>query len=382
MIVGTVASSIVGFRKGLIEILVSQGHTVYALAADYSENVMNEVRALGAIPMPYDMSRTGTNPFSDLVATFKLVRLLKKLKPDLMFSYFAKPVIFGTIAGWFAGVSRKVVMIEGLGFLFTKQPDGMTTKTKILQKVQVLLYKFSLPLADSVILLNVDDFEELIVANNINVKSSYVLGAIGLDLDKYRYSPVLLDSISFLFIGRLLKEKGIKEFVDAAKLVKKRFPTVTFTVLGGLDEANPGGMRQSELKQLIDSGVIIYPGHVEDVESFIAQHSVFVLPSYREGYPRSTQEAMAIGRAIITTDVPGCRETVFDGFNGFIVPPWDVEKLADRMVFFIENPDKISVMGDNSYQIAKEKFDARSVNLKLVDILFSKKDETLIISKE
>lgn len=373
MIIGTVASSIVGFRRGLIELLVSQGHDVYALAADYNRNITEQVMALGAKPVPYKISRAGTNPFSDFLAVMGLVKILKEIKPDLMFSYFAKPVIFGTMAAWLAGVHRKVVMIEGLGFLFTKQPDGISLKTKILQKIQVFLYKMSLPLADSVVLLNIDDYQELIVSNGIKLKSIHILGGIGLELEKFRYFPAPSDVVSFLFMGRLLKEKGINEFVAAARLVKQRYPAVKFTVLGGLDEENPGGVRQSDLNLLIDSGLIVYPGHVDDVESFIAMHSVFVLPSYREGYPRSTQEAMAIGRAVITTDVPGCKETVIDGFNGFKVPVWDVNKLADCMIYFIENPDTIRLMGDNSHLIAKENFDSRLVNLKLTDILFCKK---------
>ena len=175
--------------------------------------------------------------------------------------------------------------------------------------------------------------------------------------------------LKFLFIGRLLKEKGIHEFVQAAKLVKKVYPESQFTVLGAIDHHNLGALQQTELDTLISSNIIQYPGHVSNIKDWIADNHVFVLPSYREGVPRSTQEAMAIGRAVITTDVPGCRDTVIDGVNGFLVPKWNPEALAEKMIYFIENPEQTQVMGAESYKIAVEKFDAEKVNQRLVNIL-------------
>jgi glycosyltransferase involved in cell wall biosynthesis len=146
-------------------------------------------------------------------------------------------------------------------------------------------------------------------------------------------------------------------------------------VLGGLDLDNPGGLKQAQLDKLVQSGIVIYPGHVSNVSDWIVGSSVFVLPSYyREGVPRSTQEAMAIGRAVITTDVPGCRETVVDGVNGFLVPPWDVVALVQKMHYFIENPNEISRMGLKGHEIAIEQFDADLVNQRLVKILLEEGD--------
>ena len=191
--------------------------------------------------------------------------------------------------------------------------------------------------------MNPDDKTDLLVKYNIKAKQVNILGGIGLELDKYPYSEVDITRISnrvkFLFIGRLLKEKGIHEFIGAAKLVKKKYPDAIFTVLGAIDKSNLGAITEEELNQLINSGVIEYPGSVNNVSEWITHHDVFVLPSYREGVPRSTQEAMAIGRAIITTDVPGCRETVENGVNGFLVNKWDINELAEKMIFFIE-PEK------------------------------------------
>lgn len=167
----------------------------------------------------------------------------------------------------------------------------------------------------------------------------------------------------------LLKEKGVFELIEAMRIVKSIHPDAHFTVLGEIDHENLGALTQETLDQLIQENIFEYPGYVENVPAWITKTSVFVLPSYREGVPRSTQEAMAIGRPIITTDVPGCRDTVVDGVNGFLVPKWNVDALVEKMVFFIENPEQINIMGQESYKIACEKFDVHTVNKKLFEIL-------------
>lgn len=372
--IATVASSIYGFRSDLIGQLLNKGHIVYAFVSEYTDKELEIIKDMGVIPVTYQFSRGGLNPFSDLKATYLLSKQLKKINPDLVFSYFVKPVIFGTFAAKLAKVKKIIGMLEGLGFTFTDQPEGVALKTKIIRAIQVCLYKISLPLLDKLIFLNPDDKTDLLVKYNIKAKQVNILGGIGLELDKYPYSEVDLTRVSngvkFLFIGRLLKEKGIHEFIGAAKLVKKKYPDAIFTVLGAIDKSNLGAITEEELNQLINSGVIEYPGSVNNVSEWITHHDVFVLPSYyREGVPRSTQEAMAIGRAIITTDVPGCRETVENGVNGFLVNKWDINELAEKMIFFIENPDKILEMGNESYRIAKEKFDVEKVNQRLLKIL-------------
>ena len=371
IIIGTVASSILGFRANLIKALLEQQHSVYAFVSEYSQDELNAIAVLGAIPITYKSNRGGMNPLADAKATYALTKKIKEIAPDLVFSYFSKPVIFGTLAARFAKAPRVIGMLEGLGYAFTEQPEGLSKKAKLVKSIQVLLYKIALPQLDNIIFLNSDDPKDLLEAYHIKVKQLDILGGIGLDLDKYRHQPIENTDlpINFLFIGRMLKEKGIHDFVAAAKIVKQSYPNVQFTVLGAIDSSNPGALQQSELDRLVSLNIINYPGQVDDVQKWIADSHVFVLPSYREGVPRSTQEAMAIGRAVITTDVPGCRETVVDGVNGFLVEKWNPQALAEKMIYFIEYPEQIAIMGYESYKIAQDKFDAHKVNKRLINML-------------
>lgn len=370
ILIGTVASSFYGFRADLIRTLLKKGHQVYAFTSEYTAEDLKKIEKLGATPITYTLNRGGLNPLADMFATYQLSKKIKAINPDLVFSYFSKPVIFGTLAAKLAKVPRVIGMLEGLGYTFTEQPEGLSKKTQLIKKIQVFLYKIALPQLDQLIFLNPDDPKDLIERYAINVKNIQVLGGIGLNLDHYKYSENFNSNISFIFIARLLAEKGIHDYIKAAKIVKEKYPSVKFTVLGAIDKEALGSLKEEELESLVKTNIIEYPGHVSNVSEWIEKSSVFVLPSYyREGVPRSTQEAMAIGRAIITTDVPGCRETVINGLNGFLVPKWNPEALAEKMIYFIEHPEQIQLMGAESYKIAVEKFDAKKVNQRLVNIL-------------
>lgn len=372
VMIGTIASSFYGFRADLIKSLVALQHEIYAFTSEYEKDDLSKIEALGAIAVPYDLNRGGLNPLADIKSTFLVARQIRDLEPDIVFSYFSKPVIFGTLAAKLAKAPKIIGMLEGLGYTFTEQPKGLGHKVKVVKAIQVALYKIALPQLDDFIVLNPDDLKDLIKKYSINVRRTHILGGIGLNLENYPYQPLpsIHIPINFIFIARLIKEKGIHDFIAAAKLVKEKYPESTFTVLGAIDTANPGGLSQSQLNGLVEADIINYPGQVNNVPEWIAQSHVFVLPSYyREGVPRSTQEAMAIGRPIITTDVPGCRETVVDGVNGFLVEKWNPKALAEKMIYFIENPEQIEKMGLESYKIAQEKFDADKVNKRLLKIL-------------
>ncbi|MBC8951363.1 glycosyltransferase family 4 protein [Xenorhabdus sp. TS4] len=370
ILIGTTADSMINFRKTLIKKMTESNHEVFCFAIDYNEEQRDKIKKLGATPINYNLSRSGLNPFSDIKNTIQLSRKIKSIKPDIVLSYFSKPSIYGSWAAKLAKTPNIFAMLEGLGFCFTSQKEGKNWKKIFLRKIQILLYKITFPKIDGLILLNKDDESDLVKKNNINVKT-FILGGIGLDLNDYPYTPINKDNkISFIFIARLLKEKGIFEYINAAKIVKIKYPETTFNVLGAIDSENPGGIKLEQLEELKNTGVINYPGFVKNVNDWLSNSDVFVLPSYyREGIPRSTQEAMAIGRPIITTNVPGCKETVHEGKNGFLISPWSAEDLAEKMFFFIENPDFIEKMGQESYHIAKIKYDCHKVNYNLMKIL-------------
>lgn len=367
VLLGTTAACVLGFRADLIQALVAKGDEVYAFALDYNDAARAQVRAWGAHPVDYVFSRTGVNPVSDLWNTWRLAGQLRHIRPDVVLSYFSKPVVFGTLAARLAGCKRRIGMLEGLGYTFTQGPNGFSKKASLLRAIQVFLYRLSFPLLERIIFLNPDDPRDLVERYGLRVAKVSVLGGIGLDLQQYPFSEPRATPVSFIFVGRLLAEKGIHEYVGAARLVRQQHPGTEFVVLGGLDAANPGALSQQELDVLIQEKLVVYPGHVNNVQDWLIAASVFVLPSYyREGVPRSTQEAMAMGRAVITTDVPGCRETVVDGVNGYLVRPWSAEDLAQRMMQFVEHPEQAVQMGRESFRLAQERFDARHANKRLV----------------
>ena len=370
IIIGTVASSFLGFRADLIKALLAKNYTVYAFTSEYIEEELSEIETLGAIPITYELNRGGINPFIDIKTTYELSKKIKEIVPDIVFCYFSKPVIFGALAAKLAKVPKVVGMLEGLGYTFTEQPKATSKKTQLIKNVQVLLYKIALPQLDKIIFLNLDDPKDLLDEHSIKVKQVEVLGGIGLNLKDYPYSSAYPIQTTFIFIARLLAEKGIHDYIAAAKIVKAKYADSKFIVLGSIDKEALGALTEAELKEFAAANIVEYPGHVDNVQDWIAKSSVFVLPSYyREGVPRSTQEAMAIGRAVITTNVPGCRETVIDGVNGFLVDKWNPQALAEKMIYFIEHPEEIKKMGYESYKIAKERFDTNEVSKKLLEML-------------
>ena len=374
-IIGTVASSILGFRKELIAELISNGCTVYTFAVDFTKEQKDEIRLLGAIAIDYKMSRTGMSPYRDLSNMLQLARSLRRISPDIVFSYFTKPVIYGSMAARIAGVPRIVGMLEGLGYVFTDIQDNVSIKTKLIRLIIINLFRISFSFTDKVIFLNNDDPKDLRNTYGLRIKNYDVLGPIGLDLAKYPFSPPCTDQISFIFVGRLLEEKGIKVFLEASEKVKIKYPYVNFIVLGGFDSNNPGSLNPNELDRYIKDNIITYPGQVNDVSEWLKASSVFVLPShYREGFPRSTQEAMAIGRPVITTNSPGCRETVENGTNGYLIEPKNPKDLELRMIDFIKNPRSIIEMGVESHAIARNRFDSRKINRRLMNLIINKND--------
>lgn len=362
------APSLLSFRSHLIRALVTKGIKVWALAPNFDDHSRAAVLKLGATPVDCPMDRTGMNPFRDLVNTWRMFLILRRLGPDLTLSYFIKPIVFGSIAAFFARVPRRIAMVEGLGFVFTPMATALSFKRRVLRTLVLGLYKTGLSCAHKVVFLNPDDRDELITAGALLPEKSFLLGGIGVELNDWKLIPPSVEPITFLLVARLLREKGIEEYAMAARIVKRQHPQARFILLGSVDD-NPGALAEADIKSWSDEGTLEWHGHVA-VQPWMAQASVYVLPSYREGMPVSTQEAMAAGRAVITTDVPGCRQTVEHGVNGFLVPPRNPDALAEAMLRFIEQPELIHSMGKASLCIAQQRFDVHEVTVRLMTVLF------------
>jgi glycosyltransferase involved in cell wall biosynthesis len=367
-LIGNQAFSLLNFRGPLIEDLVAAGAQVFAFAPDYDAAARERVRALGAEPVDFSISRSLGNPVYELRDIVRLAQAFRRFRIDVSFSFIVKVTIYATLAARLVGVPRRAAMIEGLGFAFIEEEGSASWRKRLIRQVVVTLGRLSLPMARPLIVLNPDDQEMVVRLRWAKPEHVVCLGGIGVDLDQWRPAPPVTEPLTFLLAARLLREKGIVEYVEAAQRVKARHPQVRFVLLGGLDD-NPGALTEGEVRRWVQEGTIEWPGHVE-VKPWLAQASVYVLPSYyREGVPRSTQEALAMGRPVITTDAPGCRETVVDGENGFLVPVRDVEALAERMLWFVEHPEAIGPMGVQSRRLAEERFDVRQINRRLMALL-------------
>jgi len=367
LILASLSGSLTGFRKPLIQALVDNSLEVHAAAPELLANskVVNELSAMGVTCHDAMLSRTGMNPIADVKAMFALRRLMKEIKPDYFMGYTIKPVIYGNLAAWLAGVPHRFALITGLGYTFI---GGQGVKRKLVSKLAHTLYKTALSKTHKAFFQNPDD-EALFRELGLLPKGtpSVVVNGSGVPVHEYPNTPAPRHAQpKFLLIARLLGDKGVREYAAAAQIVKQQHPDVEFNLVGLIDE-NPNSISQAEFNGWVADNTLIAHGQQPDVKPYIADCSVYVLPSYREGTPRTVLEAMSMGRAIITTDAPGCRETVVDGDNGFLVPIKDAAALANAMFKFIEQPELIATMGKRSRQIAEEKYDVHKVNKQMIE---------------
>ncbi|GAW65839.1 glycosyl transferase [Geoanaerobacter pelophilus] len=357
LVVGSLAESLINFRGPLLAALVANGHEVHAAAPDASASVKERLAGLGVRYHDLFLARTGLNPLADLKTYRSLKAIIRQTNPEVFFAYTIKPVIYGAFAARAARVPGIYPMITGLGYTFS----GLTLKAKLVGSVTSILYRLALSFANQVFFQNPDDMSLFIKRGLISSRAQAVIvNGSGVDLEKFAPANLPQD-LSFLLVARLLKDKGVLEYVAAAREIKGRYPQVRFKMAGWIDD-NPMAVSTQELVGWQQEGTIEYLGRLEDVRPAFAECSVYVLPSYREGTPRTVLEAMAMGRAIVTTDAPGCRETVVDGENGFLVTVKDSETLAKAMEKFIVDQGLIKIMGDRSRDIAENKYDVNKVN--------------------
>lgn len=359
VVIGSFTPSLVNFRGPLLRALVERGHEVVAFGPERDPPTEAALDAMGVRFVPIELDRTGLNPARDLWHAFRLLRRLREERPGAVLAYTIKPVVYATPCAWMLRVPRRAAMIEGIGYAF-----GTTNvRQRLVGRIATWLYRIGLGSANTVFFLNPDDREEFVERRLVARAKTLVIAGTGVDLDHYtRADPPVTDGPVFLLIARLLKEKGITVFVDAARMVRERFPNARFQVLGPFDP-HPDAITREQVDTWQEEGVIEYLGVTKDVRPYLAKCSAFVLPSYyREGLPRTALEALATGRPIITTDAPGCREAVADGVNGWLVPPRDPVALAKAMMRLLDTPDAITTMGRASAELAQRRFDVRRVN--------------------
>ncbi len=348
--------SLFWFRMDMMQEFINKGHTVIALGADPEANWKDKFKEYNIDYRQLHVERNGINPLKDLKTFAQLCRFIKKENPDKVFAYQAKTVIYGSIAAKLKGITEVYPLIAGLGSIFR----GTGTKNKIVKAIMKMEYKIACSCSKKVFFQNNDDKNEFVRNGLISADRTVIINGSGVNLKKFQPAPLPLEP-AFLFIGRLIKDKGILEYLEACKIVKSQYPKIRCLLVGPYD-SNPSALKPEELRPYIDDGIVEYFGEQRDVRPFIAQCSTYVLPSYHEGTPKTVLEAMAMGRSIITSDAPGCRETVTDGINGYLVPVGDILGVADKMKHLISNPNLCKEMGETSLKIAREKYDVKKVN--------------------
>ena len=374
LIIASYPVSILKFRGALIKALQDKGFEIHVAAPEFEvyPEERDSLIALGYTVHDIPMQRTGTNPLNDAKTLSALYLLMKKIKPSHVMGYTIKPVIYGSLAAKLARVPHRFALITGLGYAF-QGADEQNYKKSNLQKIMHKLYSVALATTHKVFFQNPDD-EALFKSMSILTPnaSTTVINGSGVDISEYSVQPfATIDDIlipRFLLIARLLGDKGVREYAQAAKIIKDKYPQAQFDLVGWIDD-NPDAIEQKELDNWINEGLFNFWGKLDDVKPAIAASSIYVLPSYREGTPRTVLEAMAMGRPIVTTDAPGCRETVIDGYNGYLVPVKAVEELAAAMERFIVNPELIIEMGKASRQLVEEKFDVDAVNQSMLEAM-------------
>lgn len=370
LVIGSTSTSLINFRGDFLKKLKEEGFDVYVAAGHWRDGVFETLeKDFEVTPLKYELQRTGLNPLNDLRTIAQLKRLIKDNKIDLVFPYTVKPVIYSSIAANANNVPV-VSLITGLGFTFT----GLTTKAKILQRLNEFLYRRYVRKNKAIIFQNKDD-KQLFLDRKVLTSANRieVVSGSGVNLDRFRFKKDYNQNskISFLLIARLIKEKGIGLYIEAAKALKPKYPNAEFHVIGPAQDS-PSAIKVEELNTLNNNGTLIWHGLQKNIVEHLTEKDVFVLPSYyREGVPRSILEALSVGLPIITTDSPGCRETVKKDYNGFLVPPKQLEELIETMEFFIKNTDKVNEMGKNSRNYAEERFDVDIINKDLIRIIKS-----------
>ncbi len=353
----TTSQTVLNFRIGLIKKLKESNFEVGVVAFD--DKYKQELLDLGVAFYCISEQNRSLNVFKILLTKKRYAKIIKDFNPSVVLTFMLKPNIFGVKASKLVGVKNVYSFVEGAGDVFINN----SLKWKIIRFFVCKMYKSSFKKSKKVFFLNNDDKLEFVKRKLVAENKCEIIHGIGVDLEYFSKKPVKSDN-NFLMVARMLKTKGVLEYCKCARIVKQKYPDATFNYLGA-----EGTITLSDIKEYIDDGSICYLGVVKDVRPYLENALLFLLPSYREGFPMSIMEAEAVGRGIITTDNVGCKDTVIDGYNGFLVSSGDYELMAQKCMWAIENSDKVKEMGNNARKFAEDNFDQEKINEYILSVI-------------
>ena len=328
------------------------------------------LEGLGINTHPLVISRGGISPVEEFRAFYSLYRLVKSINPDLAHLVTIKPVIYGGLIARLLGVRKVVASISGLGFVFIDQ----SIKAKVIRKIAIYCYRLGLSAKNTTVIFQNTADRSLFIDNKIICDSQAVLiPGSGVDLNYLRFTPEPEEFPVVMFLARFLKDKGIVEFVEASSIVKASFPSARFVLVGNVDSDNPNSISPNDLNSWVKLGLVEDWGYSTDIFSTIRKSNLMVLPSYREGLPKSLLEAAACGRAVIASDVPGCRDAIASGETGLLVNPRNTQMLADAIVQLLQDGPLRKQYGVAGRRLAEKCFDVNSVVSKHLSIYFEEK---------
>ena len=355
-VLSSFTTSLFWFRIDMMQAFRKAGYEVLAVGEGPEAEWGQKFADLGIRYRQIPVSRNGTNPVRDLKTFRALYRLLKEEKPDKIFAYQAKTVIYGGIAASLNGIREFYPLIAGVGSVFL----GGGFKQKLIRAILVTEYRLGMRHAPKIFFQNQDDLKVFTDAKILPRHKAVMLHGSGVNVEKFTPTP-LPEEPGFLCISRLIRDKGVVEYLEAARKLHKLRPEARCVLVGPFD-TNPSAIKPEELQSYIDDGSVEYVGEHKDVQPFLRACTAYVLPSYHEGTPKTVLEAMACGRPAITTDAPGCRETVTDGVNGYLVPVRDVDAIVTAMERMLDDPANAQRMATEARRIAEDRYDVHKVN--------------------
>lgn len=354
--------TVYNFRGELIREIISKGYEVVVSGPDMTD--VDRITDLGVRFVKIPMNKNGTNVIDDLRYCWNLYQLIKQEKPDITLGYTVKPVVYGSIAAHLAGVKNVNSLVTGGGYTFAAK----TWKARMIGLLVRFLYRIGFRFSNHVIFQNMDDLKEFCKKRLVSSKKCFIVHGSGVNMEQYQPVP-FPEQPAFFMLSRLLKSKGVQEYLEAARIVKSKYPQVSFYLLGKYETDMQDAVPKDDIEECIKDGIIVRFEETDDVKPYYEMCSVYILPSYREGTPRTVLEAMAMGRPVITTDAPGCRGTVVDGKTGYLVPVQDSAAIAEKICFFIDNPKFIAIMGKRSREYVQKNFDVVKVNENMIRIM-------------